>query len=195
MTTTGLVSVLIPVFNRRQFIEATLKSVFEQDYPSVEIIVVDDGSTDGSYEVLESYRARGAIQLLSHPERKNRGQSASINLALKRANGEFIAILDSDDLFERGKLTKQVQYFKHHPECGLVYGMGKAIDADGNPLYDILSSAHRERNQPGDLLVDCYFHLPVNSLVRRSVYDQVGDFEESFRAAQDHAGRSSPAGH
>lgn len=177
---------IIPAFNRAEYIKETVNSVLTQDYPFVELVVVDDGSTDGTYEILLEYAEQNKLELLTHPGRENRGQSAALNLGLKAATGEFIAILDSDDLFLPGKLRRQVEYLNSHPEIGLVYGMGEAVDGDGRWMYDIHSADHKEPNDPNAVLLDCYFLLPQNALVRRSVYDQVGGFEEDFRAAQDH---------
>lgn len=181
-----LVSVLVPAFNRVSYIRETVESVLLQDYPYIELLVVDDGSTDGTYEVLLKYEQEGKLNLLTHPGRANRGQSAALNLGIEHASGEFITILDSDDIFLPGKLTAQVDYLEGHPEAGLVYGMGEAVDENRCWLYDIHTTDHTEPNDPNAILLDCYFSLPVNSMVRRSVYDQVGTFEEGFRAAQDH---------
>jgi glycosyltransferase involved in cell wall biosynthesis len=163
-----------------------VNSVLTQDYSNVELIVVDDGSTDGTFEILSEYAGQGKLKLQTHPGRVNKGQSAALNLALEAASGDFIAILDSDDLFLPGKLSAQVEYLNQHPDVGLVYGMGEGIDGSGQWLYDIHSPDHVEPNDPNAVLLDCYVLLPQNSLVRRSVYDQVGCFEEDFRAAQDH---------
>src|SRR5690554_2346492 len=164
------VSVLIPAFNRAEFIKETVNSVLNQEYPNVELIVVDDGSTDGTFEILSEYAGQGKLKLLTHPGRENKGQSAALNLALDAASGEFVAILDSDDLFLPGKLSAQVEYLHNHPDVGLVYGMGEGIDGSGHWLYDILSPDHVEPGDANAVLLDCYFHLPVNSLVRRSVF-------------------------
>lgn len=180
------VSVIIPAFNRAGYIKETVDSVLTQDYPNVELIVVDDGSTDGTYEILLEYAEQNKLKLLTHPGRENRGQSAALNLGLEAASGEFIAILDSDDLFLPGKLTAQVEYLNSHSEVGLVYGMGEGVDGGGSWIYEILSPDHIEPNDPNSVLLDCYFHLPVNALVRRTVYEEVGGFDEGFRAAQDH---------
>lgn len=181
-----LASVLIPAFNRVEYIKETVESVLSQDYEKIELICIDDGSTDGTYEILTQYADEGKLILLTHPGRDNRGQAASLNLGLQRAKGDYIAILDSDDLFLPDKIEVQANYLNKHPEVGLVYSMGEAVDGDGRWLYDIHSPEHVETNDPNAVLMDCYFLLPQNALVRRSVYEQVGFFEESFRAAQDH---------
>lgn len=182
----GLISVVIPAFNRAPYIEDALRSVFDQDYPSIELIVVDDGSSDGTYEILKKHQERDAIKLLTHPNRANRGQSAALNLGLREAAGEFVAILDSDDMFAPGKLEDQASFLTANPEVGMVYGQGHAVDAGGNFLFELPANGHKEAGDPNHLLLDCYMALPGGALVRKSVLDEVGFFEESFRAGQDH---------
>jgi glycosyltransferase involved in cell wall biosynthesis len=133
----GRVSVLIPLYNRASYILETINSVLEQDYPDIELIVIDDGSTDGGDLLVEQFAERGELKLLRHPGRINKGQAAALNLGLTVATGEFIAVLDSDDLYVPGKISKQVTFFKQNPNVGLVYGNGKGIDAAGKVIYDI----------------------------------------------------------
>lgn len=182
----GRVSVLIPLYNRASYIEETIKSVLDQEYPDIELIVIDDGSTDGGDQICENLAAQGLLTLLRHPGRVNKGQAAALNLGLTAVSGEFIAVLDSDDLYVVGKIAKQVAYFNEHPDVGLVYGNGKGIDAAGKVIYDINYDKRIERSDPNDILLDCYFLLPQNSLVRASVYQQVGGFDETLRSGQDH---------
>lgn len=132
-----LVSVIIPSYNRAAYIEAAINSALDQTYGPVEVIVVDDGSTDGSYEKLQQWAEREELVLLTHPERRNRGQSASINLGIQRATGRYIAILDSDDMFAKEKLADQVAFLEANPETGMVYGQGHAVDANGNFLFKV----------------------------------------------------------
>lgn len=180
----ALVSVIIPAYNRVKYIRQAVDSALNQTYSPVELIVVDDGSTDGTYEVLQKYVDR--IQLIHHEGRLNRGQSAAINLGLAKAKGKYIAILDSDDYWELNKLEVQVAFLEANPEIGLVYTNGYCVDAEGRRLYAYHSPNHVEHNDPNRVLLDCYMALPVNSLVRKAIYDEVGLFEEAFRAAQDH---------
>lgn len=182
----GRVSVLIPLYNRARFIIETVNSVLNQDYPDIELIVIDDGSTDGGDLLLEEYANRGELQLLRHSGRVNKGQAAALNLGLAQATGEFIAILDSDDLYVPGKISKQVAYLRENAEIGLVYGNGKGINAEGDILYEINYDNRQERSDPNDILLDCYFLLPQNSLVRASVYAHAGNFDEILRSGQDH---------
>ncbi len=180
------VSVIIPVFNRVAYIEQTVKSVLNQDYPEVELITVDDGSTDGCFELLQRLGQDGDFMVLTHPGHVNKGQSASINLGLENCTGDYVAVLDSDDLFLPGKISSQVEFLEANPDVGLVYGKGQAVDGDGKFLYDIHDDNHVENNDPNDILLDCYFLLPQNSLVRKEVYEKVGGFDEDLRSGQDH---------
>ncbi len=178
------VSVIIPAYNRVNYIDQTIASVLDQTYHNVDLIVVDDGSTDGTYEKILSYGKK--LTLLTHENRANRGQSAAINLGLTNATGKYIAILDSDDYWGLDKLEVQVGYLEKHPDVGLLYTNGYAVDASGEILYPIYADSHIEQNEPDNVLLDCYILLPQNSLVRKSVYDQLAGFNENYRAAQDH---------
>ncbi|MBY6032519.1 glycosyltransferase [Marinobacter daepoensis] len=181
-----VVSVIIPSYNRIKYIEETISSVESQCYRDYEIIVVDDGSTDGSFQLLERFKREGRIKLYTHLNGKNLGQSASINRGIDYSTGSYIAILDSDDYFSLDKLARQVYFLERNPSFGMVYGQGQAVDADGRFLFTIPDDNHIETNDPNNLLLDCYMALPGGSLIRRSVFDKVGRFEESFRAGQDH---------
>jgi len=178
------VSVIIPAFNRARYIGQTIESVLQQTYANIEIIVVDDGSTDGTSEILDAYS--GKIKRLEHPGHQNLGQSASINLGMQYADGEYVCVLDSDDYWELDKIELQVRYLEQHPDVGLVYCNGTAVNSNGDYLYDIYISGHREENKPERILLDCYIHLPSNSLMRMSVLRKAGSFDETLRAAQDH---------
>jgi glycosyltransferase involved in cell wall biosynthesis len=179
-----IVSVIIPCFNREEYIATTIDSVLSQTWPNIELIVVDDGCIDGSRAILESYGNR--IIIYEHAGRTNKGQSAAINLGLGNCRGKYIAILDSDDLFAPEKIEKQVKYLEDNPEIGMVYANGKAIDENGKELFSLHSKGHQPPSGPESVLENCTFNLPSNSLVCRSVYDNAGLFDETLRSAQDH---------
>ena len=186
MSRRPLVSVIVPSYNRVKYIEQAVDSAFSQSYSSIEIIIVDDGSTDGSFELLRRLEDSGRIKLLTHPSHENKGQSKSINLGLLHSSGEYISILDSDDFFAPHKIEQQVAFLEQSPDVGMVYGQGHAVDADGRFLFKVPDDNHAETSDPNILLLDCYMALPGGSLIRRSVFEKVGMFEESFRAGQDH---------
>ncbi len=179
-----LVSVIIPCYNREDYIIETLQSVLNQTWLNIELIVVDDGCTDGSRALLESFG--DCLTILEHPGRVNRGQSASINLGLRQCKGAYVAILDSDDLFMPTKLEKQVRFLEQNPEIGLVYANALYIDAEGNELFPRYVKGHLPPVDPGQVLLDCCFNVPSNSLVKKSLYEKVGFLDETLRAAQDH---------
>lgn len=186
VTQSALVSVIIPSYSRITYIDAAIESVLVQTYKELELIVVDDGSRDGSYEKLLARSQNQDLTLLTHPHHENRGQSASINLGIRNAKGEYIAILDSDDMFSRTKLADQVAFLDANPEVGMVYGQGHAVDAEGKFLFKVPGDGHEEPGDPNRLLLNCYMALPGGALTRRAVFENVGYFEESFRAGQDH---------
>ncbi|MFP4573034.1 MAG: glycosyltransferase family 2 protein [Desulfobacterales bacterium] len=178
------VTVIIPCYNRERYIEKTVESVLSQTIQNIELIVVDDGCTDNSRQILEQYK--DCIRILEHPGRINKGQSAALNLGIVASRGEYVAFLDSDDLFAPEKIEKQVKFLEAHPEIGLVYANGHTIDENGTILHRIYGDNHHEESDPNRVLLDCYFLLPNNSLVRKDVLLKAGFFDESFRSAQDH---------
>src|SRR6267142_4272392 len=123
-----LVSVVIPNYNCGRFLAETLESVFAQTYPNVEVIVVDDGSTDDSLNVLESFAARVRVV-----RQANQGVSAARNAGIRESRGAFVAFLDADDLWHPEKLTKQIAVFAN-PAVGLVYCAVEYIDEQGRSL-------------------------------------------------------------
>ncbi|MGC8119100.1 glycosyltransferase [Marinobacter sp. VGCF2001] len=180
-----VVSVITPSFNRVDLLPATLDSVLSQSYRQFEYIVVDDGSTDGTWEWLNRIDDP-RVKVFTHTNRKNRGQSASINLGLRHASGRYVVILDSDDLLAQGALAGHVEVLDKNPSVGMVYGQGYAVDEGAARLYQLFPSTHQEESDPNRLLLDCYIVSPGLCMFRKSVISKVGQLEETFRAAQDH---------
>ena len=120
-----LVSIVTPSFNQVQFLEETLLSILDQDYPRLECIVVDGGSTDGSLEIIELYAARLAHWI----SEADLGQADAINKGFALARGQIFAWLNSDDTYLPGAINEAVEYLKSHPEVGMVYGNAYYIDA------------------------------------------------------------------
>ncbi len=125
----GLVSIVIPTYNRAYCLPATLESVFAQTYQNFEIIIVDDGSTDGTEEMIQARYSNEPR--LHYFRQKNQGVSVARNLAIDHSKGEFIALLDSDDLWMPWKLEAQLAAFKRFPEAVMVHSEMEAIDPDG----------------------------------------------------------------
>lgn len=178
------VAVIIPCYNREKFVKTTIDSALSQIYPNIEIVAVDDGSTDGTRNILERYGE--TIRILEHPGRINKGQSAAINLAMRQTDSKYVAILDSDDVWVPEKIERQVEFLEKHPDVGLIYVNGFGIDEKGDILYELYRSTHIETNAPDRVLLECHFSAPSNYVVRRSALVRAGDFDETLRSAQDH---------
>jgi glycosyltransferase involved in cell wall biosynthesis len=174
-----LISIVIPAFNVSTYIGDALRSVFVQDFKHYEVIVVNDGSTDGLQleKVLEPYREK-----IVYIKQANRGISAARNAALKVARGELIALLDSDDVWMEGKLTEQLAFMKQG-QFDMVYSdallFGDIPWPDGTTFMDRSSS-----NGPVTLqsLLDLQVTVVVSTVImRRDLVEQVGAFDEGDR--------------
>ncbi len=166
-----LVSAIIPVFNGEQYLSQAIESVLAQDYRPLEIIVVDDGSTDRTAKIAQSYES---VTYLYQP---NQGNGKARNLGIQSSGGEFISFLDSDDRWMPNKLSLQMKYLLEHPEIGFVIAHMRAVLDDNIDWPSSLNRAHYEREPP------CY--LPSALLVRREVLLKVGLFDPSYRHAND----------
>src|SRR5262245_19685019 len=124
MTTKPLVSIIVPFFNTAPFIAEAIESVRAQHYDAWELLLIDDGSSDGSTEIAQDYARRypDQIRYLAHEGRQNRGKSTTRNLGLRQARGEYVTFLDADDLFLPDKLARQVKLLNAQPAAGMVYG-------------------------------------------------------------------------
>lgn len=172
-----LVSVVTPSYNQAAFLETALESVLGQDYPEVELIVVDGGSTDGSVEIIRGYRDR-----LAHWESSpDRGQADAINKGFARARGEIVAWLNSDDAYLPGTISAAVEAFREHPRAGMVYGDGLHVDGDLNLL-------ERRRYPQVDALDLLCFETILQPAVfmRRGALDEVGPLDERYDLILDH---------
>ena len=193
MSATPRVSAIIVFLNEERFLAEAVESVFAQSYRDWELLLVDDGSTDGSSEIARRY-ARDhpdRVRVLQHDDHVNLGMSASRNLGLRHARGEFIAWLDGDDVWLPRKLEEQVTLLDRHGEAAMVYGplliwygwTGDAADAQRDYVQRLGVSADT-LIPPPDLL--CRFleddeTTPGGELVRASVLREVGAFDPSFR--------------
>ena len=174
-----LVSVIIPAFNHAQYISRAIESVLDQDYDNFELIVVDDGSTDQTREILRQLPSNPRMVILINDV--NRGQSAVVNQALRIAEGQFICVLPSDDWYLPNKLSIQVARFAElGDDVGVVYGKGYRYYEDtfemlsvNLPMYSgwVLEKFVREPN----------FVYPVTPMFRRGCFEYARP-DESYRA-------------
>jgi glycosyltransferase involved in cell wall biosynthesis len=176
---TPLVSVVVPCLNRAHLIVPTLDSILAQDYPRIECIVADGGSSDGTIEILQRYGDR--IKWLSEPDE---GHADAINKGWLRSRGEILAWLNADDMWVTPDAVSQaVGYLREHPDVDLVYGQCEAIDMEGRL---IARSYHHEWDLE-HAVVHCDYCIPQpTSFIRRRVLERVGWLDKSFVAKKDH---------
>jgi len=188
-----LVSVIMIFFDAAAYFEEAVDSVLAQSYPSWQLVLVDDGSTDASTEMARGWASRypERIEYVEHPRHRNRGMSASRNLGLRHARGRYVTFLDADDRWAESKLAEQVDILESRPEAGIVVGgttywhswQPGARHADHleslGPPFDVVV-------EPPDLLARVYPLGKITSpslsnlMARREIVDRVGGFEESF---------------
>lgn len=176
-----LVSVVIPVYNRAHLIANALASVFAQSYENIEIVVVDDASTDDLAAALAQF-ADPRLRLVSHP--RNRGAAAARNTGVAEARGEFVAFLDSDDVWRPGKLAHQVAAMQGQPSEVAGHVCAYECIKTGYPVRDIApawtAKTFRRRQFFG-----CTCGPGTTLLCRRAVFDDVGPLDEEFRRLED----------
>jgi glycosyltransferase involved in cell wall biosynthesis len=172
-----LVSVIIPTYNRAYCLAETLHSVLIQR--GFELIVVDDGSTDDTQRVLQNFPD---IRVIHLPE--NRGVSYARNRGIEQAQGALICFLDSDDLWEEGKLEAQVKWMEGNPECQAVYTDEKWIR---NGVR--VNQMNKHQKYSGDIFKQCLplcIVSPSSVMLRKSLLDEVGFFDESMPVCEDY---------
>ena len=176
------VSVIIPTYDRRELVQRAIDSVLAQTREVGEIIVVDDGSTDGTGDALMArYGSR-----IRYVGQDNAGVSAARNRGLALANGRFLALLDSDDIWMPEKTERQVAWLEAHPDFGMVVCDVLRTDADRNAI-----DRFRRREQireDGWALCDLLRHpalVPASAMLRREVYEDVGGFDTTLATAED----------
>lgn len=167
------VSVIIPAHNVERFVTEALDSVAEQGYPLLEVIVVDDGSTDATATVARSHVLKP--QIVSQAQS---GPGAARNRGIERASGDFVAFLDADDLWPAGKLARQVGVLGDEPDLEVVLGRIQYEALEGAVIPDL-------RYDDPDAKTLSNVHLG-SGLYRRRTFDRVGTFDESLRFSEDH---------
>ena len=187
-----LVSVIIPVRNGRAYIDEAIASVLYQSFQNFEVVVINDGSTDGDYDALCSTDSRIRVLHLA-----GCGVSTARNQGMRASRGELVAFLDADDVWFPGKLQAQVNYMNAHPEVGVVFGGFLKWEAGANGAFalasgmvsDCLALTSPEVARSGWLYSRLLMGLLVGmntAMVRRSVVEAIGGFNTSLRQAEDY---------
>ncbi len=175
----GLVSVIIPNYNHAQYISDAIQSVLNQEYRQFEIIVVDDGSTDNSREVVAQFGDK-----VKYIWQENQGLSAARNTGIAVANGEYIGLLDADDIYEPDFMSVLVSLMAEHPDVDGVHCGYRFVDHQNNPLPQIEARTIPE-GQLYQQLLNSNFLVPESILVRKHCYSKVGPFDISLSACED----------
>jgi glycosyltransferase involved in cell wall biosynthesis len=174
-----LISVVIPCYNQAHFLGEAIGSALDQSYDHIEVIVVDDGSTDATAEVAGRYPQ---VQCISQ---ENRGLSAARNRGLAASRGEYVVFLDADDRLMPNALSVGADALDSHPECAFASGHYNLIDADGL-LIPHSASPCAKNDHYCALLRGNYIGMPATVIYRRSIFDIVKGFDTSKQACEDY---------
>jgi glycosyltransferase involved in cell wall biosynthesis len=172
-----LVTIVTSSFNQADYLEDTIRSVLAQDYTHIEYMIIDGGSSDGSIEIIQKYKDRLAWWI-SEPDR---GQAEAINKGMRRAKGEIVAWLNSDDIYLPGAISSVVSAFQADPALGMVFGDAITMDPGGHPLNKLVF---------GDWGLPELMHFRIICqpavFIRRSVLEKAGYLDQSFHFMLDH---------
>lgn len=190
-TSQPLVSVVIPAYNCAPYIAEAVQSVLKQDYPAIEVIVVDDGSTDGTDKVLQAMSSE--IRVI---RQANAGPAKARNRGVAAARGEFVAFLDGDDVWLPGKLRAQMDYLLAHPEVDICFTRFSFWHINPDKTFPPLSQYADYRPGCGidkecsgllynDLLLDSVICI-ITVVMRRSAFEYLNGFDETLRVGEDY---------
>lgn len=200
MSSNPLVSVIIPSFNSKAYVMQSIQSVKNQSYPNIEIIVVDDGSTDNTVQVLKDFQAKESFQLIT---KKNSGPGGARNAGMTAAKGEYICFLDADDQLLQESIAKRIDVMKSHTEVDLVFTDVTRLDTKDKPGYAFLShhdflakfknaidKSIDKTYYFNDQYFDCaILHFPFiwtsSVMVKSSVIARCGYFNETWKGSED----------
>lgn len=174
------VTVVLPVYNHQNYVEAALRSVFAQDYPDFQIVAVDDGSTDSSLDVLDRHASRVNIIRSVH-----RGPAAARNRALAATDSEFVAFMDADDLCAPGRLRLGVEKLESE-NLDLISSALSFIDSSGQSVPGAWTCPPNARNDYWGALLERNWIGTPSVMLRRRVLDSLGLFDETFTHAEDY---------
>lgn len=170
-------SVVMPSYNQAQYLQQAIESVLDQEYPGLEFFVLDGGSKDGSVDIIRKYE-KHLSGWVSEPDK---GQADAVNKGFARASGEYLAWLNSDDLFEPGALRFAAEMLQEHPEAGMIFGDVRSIDAEGE-TFNVM----RFGNWGLDELMCFKVICQPGVFMRRSVQQKTGYLDASYHYLLDH---------
>ncbi|AFY54576.1 glycosyl transferase [Rivularia sp. PCC 7116] len=178
----NVVTIVLPAYNASEYLSETINSVLSQTFPDFELLVIDDGSTDNTTDIVRDFCQRDSrMRLISQ---KNQGVSVARNTGIKMAQGEFIAFIDSDDLWMPNKLAMHVQHLRANPNLGLSYARVEFMTFDGKPTGKY-SNPRLVNISAKDLYEENAAVTPSNAVISRTALEQVGGFDGELSGAAD----------
>lgn len=171
MYNSPLISVIIPTYNSEKYLPEAIESVLAQTYEPLEIIVIDDGSTDNTSEAIKRFGSS-----IQYHCQVNSGSAAARNLGIELAKGDFFAFLDADDLWVEDKMTRQIKAFENNPELDIVFGLVQQFHSP-----DLEESMKAKIYCPSELVPG---HIPSALLIKRDAFFRVGLFETDWKLAE-----------
>lgn len=178
-----LVSVIMPAYNAAEHIAEAIESVLIQNYRNFELIIIDDGSTDNTKDIVAGFKD----DKIKYFYKDNGGPSGARNLAISKAVGQYIMPLDADDMMTPDFIARHLMEFEKHPEADLVYCDVLLIDDGGNPLRIMEKPEYRDRRHLiRDLFRMGHPVLPFRLGIRRSVFDKIGFYDEDLLVSEDY---------
>lgn len=177
-----LVSVLLPVYNGERYVAQAIESILDQTYRDFEFIIIDDGSTDRSYQILQRYAQQDdRIHLI---QQRNQGLIKTLNKMLAIAQGELLARMDADDLAHPTRLARQVEFLQREPEIVCVGGAFELIDPQGRTVMVVQMPQHNDEIQE-KILIGHTIILHPSAMIRRTALQAIGGYDESMVTIED----------
>jgi hypothetical protein len=181
------VSIIMPVLNGEKYIGEAVESILAQTYKAYELIVINDGSTDGTCDRLKQFADRADVKCIHHGTRQ--GIARSVNDALRQSSGQCIAFLDHDDLWLPHFLEVQMSHLDRHPDVGMVHSDFQTIDPEGRILEASVATCRKRKRVSGHVFRELFmdsFIVGNSVLIRKECFDRLGLFDETLRIGDYH---------
>jgi glycosyltransferase involved in cell wall biosynthesis len=181
------IAVIMPVLNGQKYIGEAVESIAAQTFQNFELIVVNDGSTDGTCDQLERFRGRIDLKCIHHSSPQ--GIARSVNDGIQKASGKFIAFLDHDDLWLPDFLQTQLAHLEQHPDVGMVHSDFQTIDTNGSIIEASVAKCRERQRVSGFVFANLFmesFIVGNSVLIRKECFDRLGGFDETLRIGDYH---------
>lgn len=175
------VSFVVPTYNHARYLPHALNSIINQSYPNLEVLVIDDGSTDGTAQLVKPFRS-----IINYIYKKNGGTPSALNLGLSLATGKYVCWLSADDALIGEKVSKQLELMESDPNLGFSYTSFVVINAKGEKQYDVNSAYYSDKREMVTKLMQGCFINGSSVMMRRSALEEIGNFDESLPQAHDY---------